>query len=711
MSLTILSVAYPFAPVGPDAVGGAEQILSRLDSALVAAGHRSIVVAREGSSTAGVLIPTHCPKGIIDDDVRRRVHEAHHLNIERAIEDFAVDLIHFHGIDFHGYLPKSDIPALVTLHLPPSWYPQEKVFALQRPNTWLHCVSRSQRRQCPPCGRLLPEIENGVDIDAFVPRRKGRYALALGRICPEKNFHTAFDAGKLANFPVLIGGQVFDYESHLRYFHEQIEPRLNRSCCFLGPLGNGRKARLLGSAQCLLLPSLAPETSSLVAMEAIAAGTPVIAFRSGALPEIVDHGVTGFLVNDAREMAQAIAASRAIDPEICRTAAHQRFSANRMTQEYFGVYENLVGRSRPAGTVAQAAKSESGVRVETLRTTKELENLYVEWGHLWAEDPHATVFQSPQWLIPWWKHIGEGELFVLAVRADDLTERNRLVGLVPLYVYPQTDGSREIFPLGISTSDYLDALALPQFRAEVARRTGQQLEACTEIWDRCHFPQLCRDSLLDASAVPNSWIDQRDTSEPCLVLPLSATVDALSTVIPRRTFQNFRYARRRAARENRVFVELAMPSNLAEFQDTLIRLNTSRWSGRNGSVGVLDDRRVQRFHAEALPQLLALGVLRMFGLRINGCIAGVHYGFLDLRNGVRKASYYISGFDPDFHRFSPGALLIGHAIEDAVREGARSFDFLRGREAYKYAWGAAEVATVRRTFTRALAPIADGEPS
>lgn len=344
MSLTVLSVAYPFAPVGPAAVGGAEQVLAQLDAALVAAGHRSLVLACEGSAVRGRLVATPAPAGPITEAVRREAWARHGAELRRLLDSSDVDVVHLHGVDFHEYLPSpGEVPLLVTLHLPPSWYPA-RVFREHRPDMHLCCVSASQRRACPPGAPPIRVVDNGVPVGALASRVVKRgYALALGRICPEKNLHAALDAGRLAGVPVLLGGQVYPYEAHLRYYREQVLPRLDRQRRLLGPLAFGRKRRLLAGARCLLLPSLAPETSSLVAMEALACGTPVVAYPSGALPDIVEHGVTGFLVHDEREMADAIAACGGLDPEDCRAAARERFSLQRMVRRYFEHYEALAG--------------------------------------------------------------------------------------------------------------------------------------------------------------------------------------------------------------------------------------------------------------------------------------------------------------------------------------------------------------------------------
>jgi glycosyltransferase involved in cell wall biosynthesis len=358
MRLTILSIAYPFATVEKDSVGGAEQILSLLDHALVSAEHHSIVIARQDSRTEGELFETAVPAGVIDEHAKRWVYKRHQENIDRVLRTHRVDLVHFHGIDFHQYRLHSRVPALATLHLPPSWYPNE-IWNRQAHSVHLQCVSRNQRKDCPPEAGNLPVLENGVPIYPKSAHSKRRFALALGRICPVKNLHVALDAGKLAGVPVLLGGQTFPYPEHLQYFQEKIRPRLDTQRRFLGPLRNERKLRFLRAAKCLLLPTLAPETSSLVAMEALAAGTPVIAFASGAIPEIIEHGVTGYLVKDAEEMAAAIPLAEKIDPEICRQTAIRRFSQQRMVDQYFSLYRDIL-LSRIAGGAHNNAAAKLG---------------------------------------------------------------------------------------------------------------------------------------------------------------------------------------------------------------------------------------------------------------------------------------------------------------------------------------------------------------
>ena len=346
MSLTILSVAYPLAPVSPDAAGGAEQILASLDEGIVAAGHRSIVVAQAGSRTAGTLLPIAAPQGMLDEAVKREAHAQVRVAIAAARREMAIDIVHMHGIDFADYLPPPGVPVLATLHLPPDWY-ADGALRSGRPDTWLHCVSANQQRACPAVPGLLAPIENGIDVDRLAARHAPRrFVLFLGRICPEKGVHHAIDAAERAGVALLIAGEVFAYPEHRAYFEDAIRPRLGAGCRYLGPVGFARKRRLLSAARAVLIPSTAPETSSLVAREAAACGAPVVAFRNGALTEAVRHGETGFLVSDAAEMAAAIGRCDTLSREHCRATARASFSRSTMIAAYLDLYARLAAPTR-----------------------------------------------------------------------------------------------------------------------------------------------------------------------------------------------------------------------------------------------------------------------------------------------------------------------------------------------------------------------------
>src|SRR5438045_2285662 len=154
--------------------------------------------------------------------------------------------------------------------------------------SWFSCVSRAQARELSDLEHLIATIENGVEVHRTANKHRRRFAAGLGRICPEKNFHAALDAAAAAHTPMLLAGRVFAYPDHEAYFGSMIRPRLDGVRRFIGEVGPRKKTALLSRARCLLAPSLAPETSSLVAMEAICCGTPVIGYRSRALAEIVE---------------------------------------------------------------------------------------------------------------------------------------------------------------------------------------------------------------------------------------------------------------------------------------------------------------------------------------------------------------------------------------------------------------------------------------
>jgi glycosyltransferase involved in cell wall biosynthesis len=337
--LTVLGVAFPFSPVKADPVGGAEHVLGCIDARLVADGHRSIVLAAAGSRGAGETVTIPAPsKAEIDRDEWFAAHDAYRRELARLLAEREIDVVHFHGVDFIDYVPETDVPIVATLHVPRSWY---KPHALTSTRVRRVCVSRTHRATFAPDVDVAAVVENGVDLERYAPTHDKRpFALALGRICPEKGFEHALRAAKLARVPLAVAGSVFPYKEHERYAREVLAPLTDDARRLVGPIAGDRKRALLAQARCLVVTSLVEETSSIVAMEALASGTPVVGFARGALPEIVDDGVTGFLVGDPEELPGAIDRAARLDARACRAAAEGRFSARRMTEQYVELYRS-----------------------------------------------------------------------------------------------------------------------------------------------------------------------------------------------------------------------------------------------------------------------------------------------------------------------------------------------------------------------------------
>ena len=351
----ILYVAYPLLQVHDESAGGAEQILWALEREMSRSGaHTTTVAASAGSRVSGELFSTGEPCTQIDDYERRRVeHEDRIVDFvrRREREGRAFDLIHDHSGSFWRRAAEIETQVLATLHLPRSFYPAGAFDDIPA-NVSFNCVSDSQARSFADLESLAGVVPNGIALDCFgrnavadvwgkVGDRKG--LLWLGRICEEKAPHLALDIAQRADLPITLAGQVYPFSYHQRYFEKEVAPRLRAmpNARFISSPAANVKRHLLWESQALLITSLAEETSSLVAMEAAASGTPVIAFRKGELAEVVKHRVTGFLVEDMPQAVLALQRISAISQETCVQHAQQNFSAAKMAGRYSSLYEQL----------------------------------------------------------------------------------------------------------------------------------------------------------------------------------------------------------------------------------------------------------------------------------------------------------------------------------------------------------------------------------
>jgi glycosyltransferase involved in cell wall biosynthesis len=351
----ILYIAYPLLTVSDQSAGGAEQVLWNLEREMFRRGAATTVAASAGSRIAGELFATGQPCTVPDDYERRnREHQEQVLEYmhRRSRQGCGFDLVHDMSGSFWGRAGAVDVPVLATLHLPRSFYAPQS-FQNVPANVCFSCVSRAQARTFGDLGGMLAVVPNGIalerfDQDAHAPAdgqpwpRNG--LLWLGRICEEKAPHLALEIAGRAGLPITLAGQVYPFSYHQEYFEREVAPRLRRGwqAKYVCSPSFEQKRSLLRRAQALLITSLAEETSSLVAMEAAASGTPVIALRRGALTEIVKEGITGFLVEDVDSALAVCRSLGEISAAACMQYAKENFSGAAMADGYSRLYTRIV---------------------------------------------------------------------------------------------------------------------------------------------------------------------------------------------------------------------------------------------------------------------------------------------------------------------------------------------------------------------------------
>ena len=323
--------------------------------------------------------------------------------------------------------------------------------------------------------------------------------------------------------------------------------------------------------------------------------------------------------------------------------------------------------------------------VRLITTGDELEALAPAWRALWQSQPDATPFDSPAWLLSWWKCLGHGELWTLALE----NEAGQLIGLAPLFRYTDpANGWRRLLFLGTSVSDELNVLTAPGQHEPVLEALGHFLEDHSDEWDVVDLQELRAQSVV-RMFLPAGLVVR---GTPCAVrpvVPLPETAEQYRASLGSGLRRNLRRYREQLAALGPITFETATPATHAEFAAAFFTLHKSRWQERIESM--MDQPRVERFHCEAMAALAEAGLLRLHGLRLNGEIVAIVYA---LQAGLRAYSY-LGGFRPELSGYTPGTLIMGYAIEQAIAEGAREWDFLRGAEKYKYAWGALDQSNYR----------------
>lgn len=339
----------------------------------------------------------------------------------------------------------------------------------------------------------------------------------------------------------------------------------------------------------------------------------------------------------------------------------------------------------------------------------DLPALRASWQALCDRYPGTTPFQRPEWSMPWVRHFGPAEPWLFAAHAGE-----RLVGLAPLFRYrSQEDGQPVLALLGAGISDYLDLSIEPGWEHPVLAAVLAELGARRAQWERCELDDVRPSSPLAAGLVPGpapgralgrafgrvgsplppGWRAGASAQSVCPVLALPPRVEQLGQWVPGRHLARFHQYRRRARREGRLRLERVERGDARgreRLLDGLFRLHQARWR-RCGEPGMLAGPRMRAFHAEVAAGFAARDALALYGLWLGDRLIACLYGFFE----ARTLYFYLSGFDPEVARLSPGTLLVGLVIEDAIRRGMSQLDFLRGREPYKYWWGAHDRGTVR----------------
>ena len=336
--LRIGIIAPPWVAVPPPVYGGTELVVDQLARGLAAAGH-SVELFATGDSTCAVRSSWLYPAAL-GTTAEAAAEFAH---VQRAYEVLCdVDLIHDHTLTGPMWAGswRPELPVVTTNHGPftPEMVVHFQAFADRVP---IIAISDAQRRSAPEI-RVAAVIHHGVDVDLFpMGAGSGGYLLFLGRMSPDKGVHRAIAVARAAGKPLMIAAKMWE-PAERRYFVEEVEPRLGGEVVYVGQVGGRRKLDLLAGAIALVNPIRWPEPFGLVMIEALACGTPVLAFGEGSVPEIVAHGRTGFVCGDEVDMARRVAEIPHLSRRACRASVAQHFSTERFIERHVALYRQIL---------------------------------------------------------------------------------------------------------------------------------------------------------------------------------------------------------------------------------------------------------------------------------------------------------------------------------------------------------------------------------
>jgi glycosyltransferase involved in cell wall biosynthesis len=341
--MRIAQVAPLYQTVPPRLYGGTERVISYLTEELVRQGHAVTLVATGDSQTAAELAAV-CPRGLWDDPSVADTLIHHVRQMEWVVQNAGrFDVVHFHGDPLHYplacRLPCAHVTTLHGLLLPADHGPLFRDF----PEAPLVSISDSQRRPVA-WANWQGTVYHGLPPDLFAFREDpGDYLAFIGRMMPDKRPDWAIEIARRAGVRLKMAAKIYKWEQD--YFRNEIEPLLRKSSSFvefLGEVGGAAKEDFLGRARALLFPINWEEPFGLVMIEALACGTPVIAFARGSVPELIEDGLSGFVVRGLEDAVGAVARLAALSRRRCRDAFERRFKADRMARDYATIYRRLL---------------------------------------------------------------------------------------------------------------------------------------------------------------------------------------------------------------------------------------------------------------------------------------------------------------------------------------------------------------------------------